>query len=436
MATYTRTITGESPTLTSQTIPTNTAFVGPRPWVDVRAAPYNAVGDGVTDDQPAIQNAINAIPSTGGMVVFPNPSVGYLLNSTLTVPVNNLQLMGLGPGAATAAGTPGGVRLLLGGSATSAIFAQNKSGLGVDNFFIDCAYISGASGIKLDGVLFSRMSRIQGDRVMTGGGALLHFLCSSSATQNCGANVVQDVHGLNVACLIAFDGFSSPSRVASNNLIVYARANGLGNQVSKIIDFKKFSDSNVFLAADLGVFFAGSAGVVFNSDTPGSDMEVYQNIFYQLIVDQDVASTDSIVCNRTFPGYPNYARLIAGGNNPTFPSMSATALLGLLPGSNVNGTQRVTLPNNTPVEYFSTANAVRRGMILDSSNLFYVGDTNVRTVLEGSDIQWNKALVALGGGAAPTVGTIGGSGPATAAQNSWLRVLDSTGAAAWIPVWK
>lgn len=52
------------------------------------------------------------------------------------------------------------------------------------------------------------------------------------------------------------------------------------------------------------------------------------------------------------------------------------------------------------------------------------------------DVRWNKALVALGGGAAPTFGTIGGSGPAAAAQNSWMRVKDSTGAAFWVPAWK
>lgn len=53
-----------------------------------------------------------------------------------------------------------------------------------------------------------------------------------------------------------------------------------------------------------------------------------------------------------------------------------------------------------------------------------------------TDVKWRKALVALGGGAAPTLGTIGGSGPQTAGQNSWLKVLDSTGAACWLPVWK
>lgn len=52
------------------------------------------------------------------------------------------------------------------------------------------------------------------------------------------------------------------------------------------------------------------------------------------------------------------------------------------------------------------------------------------------DIQWNKALVALGGGAAPTFGTVGGSGPATAAQNTWMRIVDSTGATFWVPAWK
>lgn len=53
-----------------------------------------------------------------------------------------------------------------------------------------------------------------------------------------------------------------------------------------------------------------------------------------------------------------------------------------------------------------------------------------------TDIQWGKALVSLGGGAAPTLGTIGGSGPASAAQNSWMQVKDSAGNSFWVPAWK
>lgn len=53
----------------------------------------------------------------------------------------------------------------------------------------------------------------------------------------------------------------------------------------------------------------------------------------------------------------------------------------------------------------------------------------------GADIKWGKAEVALGGGAAPTLGTIGGSGPTVATQQGWLRVIASDGTVRWMPTW-
>ena len=53
-----------------------------------------------------------------------------------------------------------------------------------------------------------------------------------------------------------------------------------------------------------------------------------------------------------------------------------------------------------------------------------------------TDIQWLRTNIALGGGAAPTLGTIGGSGPAAAAQRNWLRFIESDGTASFIPVWR
>lgn len=92
---------------------------------------------------------------------------------------------------------------------------------------------------------------------------------------------------------------------------------------------------------------------------------------------------------------------------------------------------------------FAARNAANSGDVRmlnsDGSNRVLVGDTtnDGGLVLQTAvDIKWGKALVALGGGSAPTLGTIGGSGPATAAQNSWMRVLDSTGAAFFVPAWK
>lgn len=60
----------------------------------------------------------------------------------------------------------------------------------------------------------------------------------------------------------------------------------------------------------------------------------------------------------------------------------------------------------------------------------------VAGVLETYPITIPTPLVALGGGAAPTLGTIGGAGPASAAQNTWIKLFDSGGNAVWVPAWK
>jgi hypothetical protein len=89
--------------------------------------------------------------------------------------------------------------------------------------------------------------------------------------------------------------------------------------------------------------------------------------------------------------------------------------------------------------------------VLDNNNAFHSrdaagtggfelikGNSGDRVELDpaGKGLRIGGALVALGGGAAATLGTIGGSGPGTAAQNSWKLLFDSTGAAFWVPVWK
>lgn len=58
----------------------------------------------------------------------------------------------------------------------------------------------------------------------------------------------------------------------------------------------------------------------------------------------------------------------------------------------------------------------------------------LRLVALANSIDIRYASIALGGGSSATLGTIGGSGPATAGQNAWLQVLVN-GSARWIPIW-
>ena len=54
----------------------------------------------------------------------------------------------------------------------------------------------------------------------------------------------------------------------------------------------------------------------------------------------------------------------------------------------------------------------------------------------GADIAIGKGLILPQTGGAATLGVIGSPGPATTTQNAWLRLVDATGFAMFLPVWK
>ena len=71
---------------------------------------YGATGDGSTDDRNAIQNAINAVPSTGGTVVFPAGT--YKLGSALTIGATQNAIILQGLAGMTIGSDNYGVKLL------------------------------------------------------------------------------------------------------------------------------------------------------------------------------------------------------------------------------------------------------------------------------------------------------------------------------------
>jgi hypothetical protein len=56
--------------------------------------------------------------------------------------------------------------------------------------------------------------------------------------------------------------------------------------------------------------------------------------------------------------------------------------------------------------------------------------------ITGNPYQLGYGLTKLGGGASARLGTVGGSGPSKASQNSWMLLKDSSGNSFWVPVWK
>jgi hypothetical protein len=148
---------------------------------------------------------------------------------------------------------------------------------------------------------------------------------------------------------------------------------------------------------------------------------------------------------------------VLGGANDTGFTRTAPAVLALGNGTNADATGRLNLGvlavGTNPAASgsvripagggVSARNDANTGDVLlisqqASDRIFLGGGGNFQISIDPgtNDILWAKPLVALGGGAAPTFGTIGGSGPTVAAQNTWLRMKDSAGAIIWLPVWK
>ena len=153
-------------------------------------------------------------------------------------------------------------------------------------------------------------------------------------------------------------------------------------------------------------------------------------------VDEDANSDENVIAGNTVDGSVT-TFTIRGANSQKVanPPDSSSQIIGLrIPSGDIQ------FLYNGGIIYPSTptdADLAMRANGIGLLTLQGAGATgNLVLCTGGGDIKWGKALVALGGGAAPTLGTIGGSGPTAAGQNTWMRVLDSTGAACWVPVWK
>jgi hypothetical protein len=115
---------------------------------------FGALGNGVTDDFSAIQDAINAIPTSGGTVRFPVPPAFYSIKSPLVVgdgsaaapsKKQDVRLIGdggNGTGSQTGFNNDKGIRIYYSGTAVVACVVQfsGPMSMGMENIVLESAY--------------------------------------------------------------------------------------------------------------------------------------------------------------------------------------------------------------------------------------------------------------------------------------------------------
>jgi hypothetical protein len=140
-------------------------------------------------------------------------------------------------------------------------------------------------------------------------------------------------------------------------------------------------------------------------------------------------------------------------------SLVTVGAAALAIGTSTAATGALRFGNNAATYSELAAGTDSRIFVLGSDDILRVGDANVRmdftvsstlvAIMRSTELELQSNVnlqllgvgtidfahnIALGGGAAATMGTIGGSGPTAAAQSKWIQVMvDSVNH--WIPAW-
>jgi hypothetical protein len=259
--------------------PVTPASIGAPTVFNVKAPAYGAVGDGIADDSPAIQAAVTAAIAAGGGIVW-IPAGTYLISSTVAaIGASNVLLQGQGV-------------LLNNVSNAPMIRFRNSSYCGTAPTLQWIGqWRSNSIALELDGSLYGDFA-VRGDQWPNG----IKAFTSASATQNTAFNdITLDIaNGIN-GIIFRGDG----THFASNNRINRFTWGSAGSGAPIGIDFQQYADTNLCRWAYISLNVAGAIGVIYNSATPASDVQVYENHFEELILEGYQTGTIGIKGNRT-----------------------------------------------------------------------------------------------------------------------------------------
>ena len=300
---------------------------------------------------------------------------------------------GVGP-AIQSLGSDTNVQLTLTSKGTGTIFIQSGSGARNIAQFVDVA--SSVNYIQIAGGATGTAALISSAGTDTNVPLTLSSKGTSPVEIDTGAFARTVAQFRNVASSVNYHTFE-PS--ATGAVVVHAAA---GSDAAVILSVRgkgsTLNGSEVFIADTFGTWLAVSS--------PAANITGLYSFSATAAANTDIAIVS---------GGTGVVRL--GGYSPTGATFTRN-------GTQYGNTNHITVtPSGTGV-------APIVGVDGNDANI------NHGLGIKGTGVvDFRYATVALGGGAAPTFGTIGGSGPATAAQNSWLKVKIN-GTDSFIPIWR
>lgn len=345
----------------------------------VNAKWFYLVGDGVADDEDiAIQAAINALPSDGGVVRV--PAGRYKIANTLIVgngsnfsasSKNCIKIQG--EGIAPYFGSSGGTEFVWTGAAGGSVlvFAGSGDGFGLDGVEINCAGVA-AHGLVCYSTRLSTYSNFA-VREFTDSGILLDIRNGPLASVlYASGNVFQN--WISTSSIENTKGISIKGDYANNNdwhrnTFICGQTQVKRAAVGESYGaYLEFTDSNTWIECDLNVYGAGNGFGLFLN---GANNHAYpqNNFFYGCsIISVGWYETASLIGENLFYGFCTKDSEVA----PSHPRLRGITDSGVLFGSfnfsSSLSTVSQTLIGSQVSEVFSTDSGNAQWRILNNAN--------------------------------------------------------------------
>jgi len=302
---------------------------------------YGVLSYSGTDASAVLNNVLAA-----GATVLVAPGT-YPITSMVMINYSGIQLKGSGYTTV----------LSMGVNSTAIVQALNVWNIAIENLKFDGNWGTGIVGLLLDGVIYSHFSNMWFDECYTS----IQVLADGSATQNSGYNLFEHTIIENTRYGITFDG-TLATRYVTLNTFVDTRIGGLYTLASGLITFIKAADNNIFYDTYLDIACDGSVGVTYNSASPTTDQEVYENHFNRLCVTGYGAGTlYAIHANRCSDYRVSYVELRTAGTNTPYVDLEADSYVRL-ENSGIN---------DRPISNFGNVTSVTNGQWIAHGIAYY-----------------------------------------------------------------